>query len=150
MRLAAALALALVTACAPTAVTNARMPAAGEEPTILATDGGLLRPIRNGGRVAIPDGWATLTFSPLPLQRDQLDLDVGVLDAAGRPADAAVQVTYESLDMDHGVFTQRATAHERRYRVPVQIVMPGRWRFTVSIERGGQATRLVIVVPDIG
>lgn len=150
MRLVVALALALVTACAPAAATTASTGAAEEQPTILASDGGLLRPITNGGRVAIPDGWATVTFSPLPLAREQLDLDIAVLDAAGRPVDAAVQVTYEMLDMSHGVFTQRATLHQGRHRMPVNIAMPGRWRFTVTIDHGGRATTVVLVVPEIG
>jgi hypothetical protein len=150
MRLLIVLGLALVTACAPATATSAGAIRAEEEPTFLVSDGGVLRPIKNGGRVAIPDGWATVTFSPLPLQRSDLNLDVGLADAAGRPIDAAVEVTYEMLDMSHGVYAARATAHQGRYRMPVQVVMPGRWRFTLTIDRGGRPTTVVIVGADIG
>ena len=144
------LGLALVTACAPAAATSAGAIRAEEEPTLLVSDGGVLRPIRNGGRVAIPDGWAAVTFSPLPLQRSDLYLDVGLADPAGRRIDAAVELTYEMIEMSHGVYEARATAHQGRYRMPVQVAMPGRWRFTLTIDRGGRPTTLVIIVPDIG
>jgi len=148
------LAGALLGACgaATAATAPSPMPAAVEviETTILVSDGGILRPIENGGRVAIPDGWATVTLSPPPLQRTDFALDVEVLDASGRALDAAVDVTYEMVQMDHGVFTERATSHAGRYRVPVHIPMPGMWRFTVSIDRGGVVTSLIVVVPEIG
>ena len=148
------LAGALLGACgvAPTAAPPDPEPAMVEviDTTILISDGGMLRPIENGGRVTIPDGWVTVTLSPPPLQRTDFTLDVEVLDDSGIAVDAAVEISYQMLQMDHGVFTERATAHAGRYRIPVHIPMPGTWRFTVSIDRGGVVTSLVVVVPEIG
>lgn len=148
------LAGALLGACgaAATVAPPDPEPAAVEviETTILVSDGGMLRPIDNGGRVAIPDGWATVTLSPPPLQRTDFALDIDVLDASGRALEAAVEVRYEMVQMDHGVITERATSHAGRHRVPVHIPMPGMWRFTVSIDRGGVVTSLIVVVPEIG
>lgn len=148
------LAGALLGACGAAATATVPDPestaAEAIETTILVLDGGMLRPVENGGRVAIRDGWATVTLSPPPLQRTDFALDVAVLDASGRAVDAAVEVTYEMVQMDHGVFTERATIHAGRYRVPVHIPMPGTRRFTVRIDRGGVVTSLIVVVPEIG
>lgn len=152
--LAGMLLVLTLAACTPAAAGIAAVPTPqGEEPaaeTILVSEGGMLRPLENGGRVAISDGWATVRFSPPPLQRSDLVLDVAVLDAKGRPVQATVAVTYEMLQMDHGRSTERAVPHDGLFRMAVRIPMPGAWRFTIHIDRDGVASDLIVVVPEIG
>ena len=146
------MAAVLAGACAPAAAGSGAAEGIPDEeqPTILVSDGGVLRPMANGGRVAIPGGWATVTLSPLPLEREALDLDVAVTDVDGRPVSADLRVAYEMVGMDHGSGAERALAHAGAYRMPLHLAMPGSWRLTVLIDRGGDVTTLVVVLPQAG
>lgn len=151
MRLAAAILTAsILTACGSAAATTPT-PASGAgatEAAILASDGDVLRPIANGGRVALREGWATIRFSSLASER--ADLDVALFDVSGRSVRGDVRVSYASLDMDHGSTTTVAAEHEGAYRVPLEFVMPGRWRLVVRITRGDVQETLTILLPEVG
>jgi len=151
---AALLAGLLLAACAPAAAKadgaaaiGEAHPATGSEgQPILVNEGGILRPIANGGRVALRSGgWARLTFSPFPLAQKS-DLDVALEDAAGRLMSADVVVEYEMLDMDHGHVTEHAVLHQGRYRAPLSFSMYGAWKFAIRVTRGSNVETLAIVV----
>lgn len=146
------LAAIIAGACAPVAAQSASAPdpAGEEQPTILISDGGVLRPVVNGGRIAIEGGWATVTLSPLPLERESLDLDVVLTGVDGQPVSADVEVAYDMVGMDHGSGRERAVAHAGGYRMPLHLAMPGSWRLKVRIDRGGEVTTLVVVLPQAG
>ncbi|MBM4434231.1 MAG: hypothetical protein FJ028_03825 [Chloroflexi bacterium] len=154
MRRALRLVAALLISCGGASATSAGAPrvaaVSAERPTILLNEGGVFRPIDNGGRVAIPGGWATVEFSPLPLTRSDVYLDVAVLDPAGKPVGATVSVSYEMVLMDHGTYSRQASMHGGRHRMPISIVMPGKWQFAIAIDRNGTVTRFLVVVPEIG
>lgn len=169
MRLAAAvLGALLLSACSSAAATSgaagggpaAEAPAAtsrtlaGEAAAtaavvILADDGGLLRPIANGGRIALREGWTTVRFSPVPLG-ERVRLDVAVFDGSGRAAPGELCVTYESLDMDHGRATEKGVPNHDGYFVPLHFVMPGSWRLVLKITRPGAEDRVTLVLPAVG
>ncbi len=156
MRLAAAiLGALLITACSSVATTTpapaAATPAsaAAKETTILANDGGVLRPIANGGRVALRNGWATVRLSPTRLDVEG-QLEVSIFDPDGRPATADVSVDYVSMDMDHGHTIERGVLHEGCYRMPLVFLMPGSWRLVIHVVRGGTEETLTVVLPDVG
>ena len=152
MRLAAAILGALLVTSCSSAATTAPAPATtgtAKETTILAKDGGVLRPIANGGRLALRSGWATVRLSPTPLETDG-QLEVSVFDTDGRPATADVSVDYVSMDMDHGHTMERGVLHEGCYRMPLAFVMPGSWRLVIHVARGGTEETLTVVLPDVG
>ncbi|HEU5288219.1 MAG TPA: hypothetical protein VFV20_07440 [Candidatus Limnocylindria bacterium] len=151
MRLVLTLLVAVVaSACAPTAAptpTSAAAPA--KDVTILASDGGVMRPIANGGRVPLRGGWATITLSPVPLQ-ETAQLKVSVFDAEGRLAEANVSVDYASIDMDHGHTLERGVLHENCYQMPLSFAMPGSWRLLIHVVRGPTDDTVTLVLPDVG
>jgi len=91
-----------------------------------------------------------VTFSPLPLEREALDLDVAVADVDGRPVPADVEVAYQMVGMTHGGGAEHAVVHAGAHRMPLHLAMPGSWRLTVLIDRGGDVTTLVVVLPQAG
>lgn len=129
--------------------TSAGGPSAAGAVTILVSEGGLLRPVDNGGRVALHEGWATIRVSPVPL-RERTELDVGVFDGSGRAVAGRVDVTYESIDMDHGRTTVTGIPDDGGYHVPLELIMPGAWRLVVEIARGGTADTVTLVLPEVG
>ena len=151
MRLAAAmLAASFVGACGSAAATTAAPPAgaAVTKASILVSDGGILRPIQNGGRVPLRGGWATVRFSSL--NADHIDLDVSIFDTGGRSVAAAVRLEYESTDMDHGVMGSKAVGREGGYRIPIDIPMPGAFRMTLHVTRGAAEDTVTLVLPQVG
>jgi len=154
MRLAAAIfATLLVTGCSAAVATSPASPTPfgqiARDTTILTSDGGVLRPIPNGGRVALRSGWAAVRLAPGKLE-DRGRLEVTVFDADGRQASADVSVDYASMDMDHGHTLEHGVVHEGCYRMPLTFVMPGSWRLVVRIARGGADETFTLVLPDVG
>lgn len=142
--LAALLALAACVPAAPGAPTDAT-------PRAFVNEGGLLAPLANGGRVQLVDGWAQVYFAPYP-PITRSDLDVVVYDgASGRPVSADVFVAYEMLGMEHGLVTRRAAPGAAgHHRMPLHLAMPGTWRFTVNVEVNGVASKVLLIVPEVG
>lgn len=151
MRLVLGLVLSLVaSACAPAAApAPVSAAASGKDVTILASDGGVMRPIANGGRVPLRSGWATVTLSPVPLQ-DTGQLKVSVFDADGRLAEADVSVDYVSMDMDHGHTVERGVLHENCYQMPLSFAMPGSWRLQIHVVHGAADETVTLVLPEVG
>ena len=153
MKLGAAILAALLVAGCSSTVTmkpsTVSTTAAAKETTILASEGGVLRPIANGGRVALRSGWATVRLSPTRVDQDG-QLEVSVFDADGRPATAEVSVDYVSMDMDHGHTMEHGVFHEDCYRMPLSFVMPGSWRLVIHVARGGTDETVTLVLPDVG
>lgn len=129
----------------PPSVARGTSPAA----IILVSEGGVMRPIENGGRVALRTGWATLRFSPVPLDF-RSTLDMTLFDASGAPAAGEVSAQYESIDMDHGRTTSTSAPHEGGYRMPLVFEMPGSWKVVVRIVRAGAEETITIVLPAVG
>ncbi len=151
MRLVAGiLAALLVAGCSPAAATpTAAGAAAARATTILASEGGVMRPIANGDRVALRTGWATVRLSPVSIDADA-QLEVSVFDPDGRPATADVSVDYVSMDMDHGHTVEHGVLHENCYRMPLSFAMPGSWRLAIHVVRGGAEEIVTLVLPDVG
>lgn len=151
MRLVLAVLVAVVaSACAPTAAPTPTSAAApGKDVTILASDGAVMRPIANGGRVPLRSGWATITLSPVPLQ-ETAQLKVSVFDADGRLSEANVSVDYASIDMDHGHTLEHGVLHENCYQMPLSFAMPGSWRLLIHVVRGPTDDTVTLVLPEVG
>jgi hypothetical protein len=152
MKLAAVALLSVVLAsgcAAATATPPATTAAAADEAPLLANEGGVLRPIENGGRVAMHSGYATVRLSPSPQSMDPL-LQVTVFDAADGAQEADVSVDYESLDMDHGVTTAHGMLHEGCYRMGLSFGMAGSWRLVIHVTRAGAEEKVVLVLPWVG
>ncbi len=148
---AAILGALLVTGCS-SATTTTSAPAAvtaAKDTTILASDGGVMRPITNGDRVGLHSGWATLRLSPTRIETDGR-LQVSLFDADGRPVAADVSVDYASMDMDHGHTIEHGVMHEGCYQMPLAFAMPGSWRLVIHVVRGGTEETLTVVLPDVG
>lgn len=148
--LAAVLAAILVAACSPGASTTVEPGpvASAKSITILANEGGVLRPIENGARLPLRSGWVTLRLATAATLEGQLE--VSVFDADGRQATADVAVDYSSIDMDHGHTTEQGVLHEGCYRMPLSFAMPGAWRLVIHVVRGGTPETLTVVLPDVG
>jgi len=150
MRLAAALLSALLVSGCTAATAAAPAPAATTpDAPLLASEGGVLRPIDNGGRVALHSGYATVRLSPSPQSMDPL-LQVYVFDSAGQAATADISVDYESLDMDHGISTAQGVWHEGCYRMGLSFGMAGSWRLVIHVVRAGAEEKVVLVLPWVG
>lgn len=143
-------ALLALAACAPVAPAASVAPV-DETPRAFVSEGGFLAPLKNGGRVQLADGWAQLYFAPYPPQA-RTDLDVVVYDGAtGRPASADVSIAYEMLGMEHGVVTQRAApGAPGHHRIPLNLGMPGMWRFQLKVLHGGATSTVLLIVPEVG
>lgn len=143
------LAVAALAACGPAAVATAPSPDLGP-PRAFVSEGGLLRPLANGDRVALANGWAELSFSPYPPSA-RSDLDVLVVGAASeKPARADVSVAYEMLGMEHGTVIQRATAGANGHHVlPLNLAMPGTWRFQIKVVLDGTPSTVMLIVPEV-
>ena len=149
MKLAAALlSMLLVTGC--TAATAAvPTPTAAPDAPILASEGGVLRPIDNGGRLPLKTGYATVRLWPSPQSMDP-NLQVALFDASGVASTAEVWVFTEMVDMDHGTETIPATVRDGVYQMHLSFGMPGSWRLVVHVKRGGVEETFTLVLPWIG
>lgn len=148
MRLVALAALLIVT-CGP-ATNAATVASGGAEPRVFVLDGGMATPLPNGGRVELANGWALLSFAPYP-PNTRSDLDVVIFDGAtGKAARADVSVTYDMIGMEHGVVMQRATPREvGHHRVPLNVAMPGIWRFAVKVVLEGTPSTVLLLLPEV-
>jgi hypothetical protein len=152
MRLAAVILSGLLASgcvAATTAAVAPAAPAAMPDAPLLASEGGILRPIDNGGRVAMHSGYATVRLSPSAQSMDPL-LEISLFDSAGNPANADVSVDYESLDMDHGTSVAKGVFHEGCYRMGLSFGMAGSWRLVIHVMRSGTEEKVVLVLPWVG
>jgi hypothetical protein len=152
MRLLGAILVAVLVAVLATGCSvgvAASQPPATSEANLLVSEGGMLRPIDNGGRVGLKSGWATVKLWPSPQDMDP-NLEVAVFDAAGNVVSADVWVVYEMMDMDHGIDESRATFREGLHRMHLSFGMQGSWKLVVHIARAGLEESVVLVLPWIG
>jgi hypothetical protein len=138
----------LVAGCAAPTVSAPTPPAVPDAP-LLASEGGILRPIDNGGRIAMHGGYAMVRLSPSPQSMDPL-LQVSLFDTADQPMTADVSVDYESLDMDHGISSTTGMFHDGCYRMGLSFGMAGSWRVIIHVARAGNEERLTLVLPWVG
>ena len=153
-QLAVALAGLLLAACsAASAETPTPMPhataAAVPDAPLLTNEGGVLRPIENGGRLPMRGGYATIRLTPGPQSMDP-QIDLVVFDAAGQALTADVFAEYESLDMDHGVEKIQARSVDGCYRMRLSFSMQGMWRVVIHVVRGAAEEKLTLVLPWVG
>ncbi|HEY3218944.1 MAG TPA: FixH family protein [Candidatus Limnocylindria bacterium] len=148
MRLAAAL-VWLVLAAGCSSATAAVPTPTTEEAPILASEGGVLRPIDNGSRLAMKSGYATVRLWPSPQSMDP-SLQVALFDPSGQATSAEVWVVTEMLDMDHGTEKISATLRDGLYQMRLSFGMPGSWRLVVHVKRGGAEETITLVLPWIG
>jgi len=149
VRIPAALLASLIVSCgAPPALPAPATVPAAKQIAILASEGGVLRPIANGGRVALRGGWATVTLAPAA--GGEADLDIALFDSAGRTVTGDVRASYESMDMDHGSTVEPGVLHGDCYRVRLSFIMPGAWRVVVHVAHDGVEESLTLVLPQAG
>ena len=153
-RLLVALAGLVLAACSTaSAQTATAMPhasaAAMPEAPLLTNEGGELRPIENGGRLPMRDGYATVRLTPGPQSMDP-QIDLIVFDSAGQAVTADVFAEYESLDMDHGIEKIQARTVEGCYRMRLSFSMQGTWRVVIHVARGATEEKLTLVLPWVG
>ncbi len=149
MRIAAALlALVLATGCSAATAAAPTTSATADAP-LMVSEGGVLRPIENGSRLSLRSGYATVRLWPSPEDMDP-NLQVGLFDAAGKPAVANVSVVAEMLDMDHGTETATGVLRDGLYQMHLSFGMQGRWRLVVHIARDGAEEILTLVLPWVG
>jgi hypothetical protein len=140
----------LATGCSAAAAAPAPKAAVVvDEAPLLASEGGVLRPIDNGGRVAMKGGYAEVRFTPSPQSMDP-QLQVSLFDPAGQPRTADVSVEWESLDMDHGTDSATGSLHEGCYRMRLSFAMPGSWRLKVHVTGSGAEEIVTLVLPWVG
>jgi len=123
--------------------------AAVPDAPLLTNEGGVLRPIENGGRLPMRSGYATVRLTPGPQSMDP-QIDLVVFDSSGQPLTADVTAEYESLDMDHGVEKIQARAVDGCYRMRLSFSMQGMWRVIIHVARGGADEKLTLVLPWVG
>lgn len=116
---------------------------------ILLDEGGLMRPIPNGGRIPLRKGWATVRFDKIPVAR-QSQLVVTLFDGSGTTAGADIAAEYEALGMDHGRTAVRGAADGGSHRIRLAFEMPGQWKVTVSVTRDGSRETFTLVLPMAG
>jgi len=158
MRLAAALLIgALATACSTASADTGTPTAAPANPAalsipdvpLLASEGGVLRPIDNGGRVAMQRGYATVRMTPSPQSMDPR-LEIALFDSDGKAQTADVWVVTEMVDMDMGSEEVHARVDNGTYTMRLSFGMPGAWRLKVHVVRAGNDEGFTIVVPWVG
>ncbi len=124
--------------------------AAVPDAPLLASEGGIMRPIENGARLALQNGYVTVRLAPSPQSMDPV-VQVAVFDRAGQPVAAEVAVDYESIDMDHGQNTEPAVLRDGSYRARLSFAMQGIWRLVIHVKRAGVADdKVTLVLPWVG
>ena len=140
----------LTLAACSTAAAKAPAPSTGmPDAPLLTSEGGILRPIENGGRVPMRSGYAIVRLTPGPQSMDP-DVDVTLFDSAGQPVTAGVYAEYESLDMDHGIERVQARVADGGYRMRLSFAMQGTWRVIIHVARGPSDDSLTLVLPWVG
>lgn len=116
---------------------------------ILVDEGGVMRPVANGGRVALRSGWAIVRFDRVPIAPES-QVVVTVFDGSGAATAAEVTAVYEALDMDHGRAVARAVTDGGSHRLRLAFEMPGQWKVTVRVARAGSEETFTLVLPLVG
>lgn len=116
---------------------------------ILIDEGGVMRPVANGGRVALRAGWATVRFDRVPIGPDS-QVVVTVFDGSGAVIVSEVTAVYEALDMDHGRTVARSAIDGASHRMRLAFEMPGQWKVTVTVAREGSQETFTLVLPMAG
>ena len=153
-KLVVALAGLVLAACStasaqtPTAMPHASVAVMPDAP-LLTNEGGVLRPIENGGRLPMRSGYATVRLTPGPQSMDP-QVDLVVFDSAGQAVAADVFAEYESLDMDHGIEKTQARQVDGCYRMRLSFSMQGMWRVVIHVARGTTEEKLTLVLPWVG
>ncbi len=147
---------ALVVACGQPVV--AADPAAGPpapvqartEPQLFAMDKDYMFPLRNGARVPIENGWIEPRFSPFPPAKS-VDLDVVVGGPSTGPVTADVTVSYEMLEMAHGVTTVHAETNVAgHHQAHIAMGMYGTWRIKVNVILDGVPSTATLILAGAG
>lgn len=113
---------------------------------VFLSEGGVMRPLQNGDRVALLEGgWATLTFSVFP-PRDGSELEVALQGTAA----TSISVATEMVGMDHDATTETAVLRDGRYLVPLSFPMPGAYRVLVRVSGAAATSTLTLVIASGG
>lgn len=121
---------------------------AAADAQLFRLDGGYTFPLKNGARIDIENGWIEPHFAELRSQR-WADLDVVVGGAAAATAD--VYVSYEMVEMAHGVqtiHTDPAAGGHHLARIPMG--MYGTWRIGVKVVMGGATSVATLILSGTG
>lgn len=108
-------------------------------------------PLANGARVPIENGWIEPHFAQLTAHKSA-DLDVVIGGDPGiDPTTADVTVSYEMLEMAHGVQTLHADhAAGGHHLAHIPMGMYGTWQIKVNVVLGGAASTTVLVLSGTG
>lgn len=116
---------------------------------LFALEKGFMFPLANGSRIPIENGWIEPHFGGMAPQKS-VDLDVVVGSDAGADA-SEVTVSYEMLEMAHGVQTVHAVAAGGgHHRAHIGMGMYGTWRITVRVVLAGVPSTSVFVLSGTG
>ncbi len=145
---------AAIVACGPLPGTKVQplAPRATSTPEaqLFRLDKGFMFPLTNGARVEVANGWIEPHFAQLTSQR-YADLDVVVGGESIDPASADVTVSYEMLEMAHGVQTLHADpAAGGHHLAHIPMGMYGTWRISVSVQLGGETSTAVLILSGTG
>jgi hypothetical protein len=106
-------------------------------------------PLTNGSRITIENGWIEPRFAGMAPQKS-VDLDVLVGSDTGADA-SEVTVSYEMLEMAHGVQTiQAVAAGGGHHRAHIGMGMYGTWRISVRVLLGGVPSTAVLLLSGTG
>lgn len=152
-RLALSLLAAALVACGGAGPSSAvrAAPRASSTPDaqLFALDKGFMFPLANGSRIRVENGWIEPHFNALAPQKS-VDLDVVVASDTGAEA-SEVTVSYEMLEMAHGVQTVQAlAAGSGHHRAHIGMGMYGTWRFSVHVVLEGVPSTAVLVLSGTG
>ena len=145
---------ALLGACAGAAAT---LPAAAEPaampratfgpPEVFLVNGPLAMRTEDGARLPIANGWIEArlaNFPPGPVAR----IDVLVISrATNAPADADVTVSYDMVEMEHGMIEERAQRGAAGHHTAMlELWMLDAWRIKIHVLLDGVASDVVLLV----
>lgn len=153
-RLALAAVVLVTVACgrSPQAAvpTTTDAPKEGEA-QLFEMDKGFMFPIVNGARIPIENGWIEPHISPFPPHRSaDIDIVVGA-DGAADPAMADVTMSYEMLEMAHGVTTVKADPQSAGHHLAhMGMGMYGTWRIKVQVVLDGVTSTSVFLLTGTG
>lgn len=142
---AVASAALLLGACAAPGASTETSPAGGARSTIFVSEGGMVRPLENGARVALASGGAAaVSFSPFPPGRE------AALEVVLEGTDAEVSVSTSMVGMDHGAAVSRAAREGGRHRAALSFPMPSTYRIAIEVARPGAHDSVVLIVAGGG
>jgi hypothetical protein len=116
---------------------------------LFAFNKGFMFPLSDGSRIPIENGWIEPHFGGLKPQKS-IDLDVVVGSDTGVDA-SDVTVSYEMLEMAHGVQTIQAVAGgSGHHRARIGLGMYGTWRISVRVTLAGATSTTVLILSGTG